>query len=115
MRAATIFSKMIIILHHVKNVDLMHGQGNGTGYWEPAIDKRRIVQEVSSLAEASAALTQWVARNGLGGGNLARDCGEVRDNGKVIARVSYNGRVWEPGEWPTKEIVLSPATDHASR
>jgi hypothetical protein len=100
---------MRIILHHVRNVDLMHGQGNGSGYWQPPIDRARIVKEVESLAEASAALVAWVTRNGLGSGNLAGDCGDVVGNGKKIARVSYNGRVWEPGDWPTKEIVLSPA------
>lgn len=97
---------MKLTLHHVKNVDLMHGQGDGSGYWQPPIEpgKRRQI-EVKSLADASAQYRAWIDRNGLGGGNMALHSGEVVENGRVIARISYNGRIWEPGEWPTKEII----------
>lgn len=105
---------MKITLHHVKNVDLTNGQGNGTGYWDYPVDPARTTKVVSSLREASDALMAWVRRNRLGGGNLARDCGLVRDGKKVLARVSYNGRVWEPGEGSTKEIVLPPAEASAA-
>lgn len=33
--------------------------------------------------------------------------GDVKDEtGKAVARISYNGRCWEPGPYPQKEIVL---------
>ncbi len=98
---------MKLKLEHVKNVDLMHGQGNGTGYWEPPIDPNKMVVEVTTLAEASKALCAWRERNGLGSGNIGGKCGEVLDGEKLVARISYNGRAWEPGKWPTKEIPLT--------
>ena len=98
---------MTLTLHHIKNGDITHDER--AGYWTPPIDSPRMTVEVSTLREASNALRAWVNRNGLGGGNLARDCGEVRDAGKVVACISYNGRVWQPGKECVRgcEIVLS--------
>lgn len=50
---------------------------------------------VRSLTEASAVFRSWRDANGLGGGNCGRDTGLVRCNGVPLARVSYNGRVWD--------------------
>lgn len=97
---------MTIKLHHVKNVDLMYGQGNGSGYWREPVDPASTKEAVHDLAQASSAMQQWVARNGLGCGNIARDCGEVRLGTKRIAYVGYNGRVWEDREH-TKEIKIA--------
>lgn len=95
---------MLLTLHHVRNCDISHLGG----YWSPPAESgRKRVVPVKSLAEASAVFCAWRDRNGLGAGNIAREAGNVTQGGKQIARVSYNGRVWEPGEWPTKEIILS--------
>lgn len=48
---------------------------------------------VGSLGEASAVARQYIDEHGLGGGNWSG--GTVKNKqGKVVARVSYNGRVW---------------------
>lgn len=50
--------------------------------------------KVASLREASNACSVFIGANELGGGNWAG--GEVVDaTGKMVARVSYNGRVWQ--------------------
>ena len=52
---------------------------------------------VASLEDASALCRAFIAEHDLGGGNWSG--GLVRDTatGVVVARVSYNGRVWPPG------------------
>lgn len=70
-------TKLTLKLRHCKNVDLMYGQGNGTGYWEQPSDPEEINVEVDSLLSAREAFNQWVARNGLGGGNMHRTCGNI--------------------------------------
>lgn len=48
---------------------------------------------VVTLEEASARCLRFIAEHDLGGGNWSG--GKVRDAaGVVVARVSYNGRVW---------------------
>ena len=50
--------------------------------------------KVNSFKEASAVCQKFIDENDLGGGNWTG--GEILDeNNKVIANVSYNGRVWE--------------------
>ncbi|MBP6479835.1 MAG: hypothetical protein KA310_03215 [Pseudomonadales bacterium] len=57
--------------------------------------------KVASLAEASRVFRAWVAQYELGGGNCGRDTGEVRRApDEVVARVSFNGRVWSPEPYP---------------
>ena len=91
---------MKLTLAHTANPDVRGG------YWDgvPAGPKRQVV-EVASLAEASAKFVAWRDANGLGGGNIdgRHGCGEVRDGTKVVARISYNGRAWEPGDWPPRK------------
>lgn len=100
-------SPFTICLHHVQNCDLMHGQGNGSGYWSPAKDRQVSAETGETLQELRAKFEAWRDRNGIGAGNMGRHCGEVRDcTGKIVARFSYNGRCWQPGEYPTPEIVL---------
>ena len=69
----------------------------------PGVPRRTL--RVASLADASKACRAYIAHFELGGGNWLG--GEVKKAGTVIAKISYNGRVWEPGAWPTKEIQLS--------
>jgi hypothetical protein len=56
------------------------------------------VVEVDSLEEASAFAREWIEFHGLGGGNWTGGL-VTCPNGGPVARVSYNGRVWPPGEW----------------
>lgn len=52
---------------------------------------------MGSIAEASAACRKFIADNELGGGNWSG--GDVQDEaGKVVARISYNGRAWLPSD-----------------
>ena len=69
----------------------------------PGVPRRTL--RVASLANASKACRAYIAHYELGGGNWLG--GEVQKDGKVIAQISYNGRAWEPGDWPTKEIPLT--------
>ncbi len=57
---------------------------------------------VMSLQQARDACQRFIATNDLGGGNWTG--GQVFfKNGKQVARISYNGRVWDMEE---KEIIL---------
>lgn len=69
----------------------------------------RFTKRVATLQEASTALRRHVEHLGVGMSGCRRGFGVVVDDGgKEVARVSYNGRVWEPGEWAPdrKEILL---------
>lgn len=60
---------------------------------------------VKSIKEASKVCKKFIKDNDLGGGNW--DGGQILDdNNKIIAYVSYNGRVWESENWTpdTQEI-----------
>lgn len=52
-------------------------------------------RDVPDLGAASKACREYIDEHGLGSGNWSG--GDVRDteSKKVIARVSYNGRVWD--------------------
>lgn len=53
-----------------------------------------VTVRVSSLREASRKAREYIEQHDLGGGNWAG--GDVLDeSGQVVARVSYNGRVWQ--------------------
>ena len=69
----------------------------------PGVPRRTL--RVASLADASKACRAYIGHYELGGGNWLG--GDVQKAGTVIATISYNGRAWEPGDWPTKEIQLS--------
>ena len=69
----------------------------------PGVPRRTI--RVASLADASKACRAYIAHYELGGGNWLG--GEVKQGNEVVAKISYNGRAWEPGNWPTKEIALT--------
>lgn len=53
--------------------------------------------KVSSFAEASKVCQKYIDDNDLGGGNWTG--GTIYEDGKEIAYVSYNGRIWEGKEW----------------
>jgi len=85
---------MKIILEHAPNSDITDG-----GYWQPCNCPERQELEAGDLATAVLVMRGWIRHNGLGGGNMTHECGTVYDDGKAIARVSYNGRVWTPFEY----------------
>jgi hypothetical protein len=46
--------------------------------------------------QAVAALERYRDENGLGSSDFKRSCGNIRSHdGTLVARVSYNGRVWD--------------------
>ena len=69
----------------------------------PGVPRRTL--RVASLADASKACRAYIDHYELGSGNWLG--GEVTKDGKAIAKISYNGRAWEPGDWPTAEIPLT--------
>ncbi|MCR9276231.1 MULTISPECIES: hypothetical protein [unclassified Mameliella] len=61
-----------------------------------------------TLEEAQAAYITWRDESGLGGSDFAS--GEVFDQfGQHIARISYNGRLWEPLPWHPGMSCLAEA------
>lgn len=56
--------------------------------------KRKQQIPVGNLKEASEVMRKWITDSELGGSNLDRDCGKVMDGNSLVAKVSYNGRVW---------------------
>ena len=51
---------------------------------------------VDTLQAASAAARAYIERHYLGSGNFPSP--RVVRNGRVVARISYNGRIWLPPE-----------------
>src|ERR1700733_5271536 len=52
---------------------------------------------VCSADEASLVVRAFIDGNGFGSSELKSSCGEILSNeGALVARVSYNGRVWTP-------------------
>jgi hypothetical protein len=67
------------------------------------VTKTRAV-EVADFAEASRAVraaTERIRSEQFHGGDVMQD-------GQIIARVSYNGRVWPPGRW---QVGMQPLYD----
>lgn len=64
--------------------------------------------KVADFAEASKKCRDYIAKYELGAGNWIG--GKITDEaGKVVARVSYNGRVWPAEEWkPGMEPLYIP-------
>jgi hypothetical protein len=91
-------------------VELSHGPNPDLdkGYWDPPVDSgrpRRV--SIASVGEASKVVREYIERNNLGGGNF-REAPIRNALGVEVARVSYNGRIWLPGDWPTQEHPESP-------
>ena len=93
--------KLIVRLALMPNPDF------GPGSPEAALeaDESKVVKDIRQARDATQKfIRSWNA----GGGNWVG--GQVFDDkGKQVAQISYNGRVWEPGKYPTPEIHL--ATD----
>ena len=81
---------MRMILEHVPNGDIPGG------YWSPERIGRgdRQIVTVSDFEEASNVARGYIESQQLGGGNWTSEAGTILDDdGNVIARVSYNGRI----------------------
>ena len=52
-----------------------------------------LIISVATFEEASAACRAYIEQYDLGGGNWSG--GQLFEAGRQVARVSYNGRVWE--------------------
>lgn len=79
--------KFTVTLASVGNIDF--GQDPG----KPLPGVANSTAWANSLQEASETCRKFIADNGLGGGNWAG--GDVHEGGELVARVSYNGRVWK--------------------
>lgn len=91
-----------VLLASVGNPDF--GQDNRRSL--PGVPRRTL--RVASIADASKACRAYIAHYELGGGNwLGGEVSKAGKAGAVIAKISFNGRAWEPGAWPTKEISLT--------
>jgi len=64
---------------------------------------------VDSLTDARQKALDFIRAWDLGGGNW--NGGEIAHNGKVFARVSYNGRIWDSS---TEQEITFPADDTKS-
>lgn len=92
--------KFIVKLSNVGNPDYRQD------CTKPLPDTTCGLAKVESLKEAVELCRLYIRFYDLGGGNW--NGGQiVRDDGLVIGRVSYNGRIWEDGPWTpsTKEII----------
>lgn len=78
---------MKVALEAKPNPDFQPNTHNGR------ISIKRYIREVSSLREASEVCQRFIKKNDLGGGNWTG--GQVYDQGKQIAEISYNGRAWD--------------------
>ncbi len=77
-----------VTLSSVGNPD----RGQSPGRSLPGVKKITLV--VRTMKEASEACQKYIAANDLGGGNWSG--GDIICDDKIVARVSYNGRVWLP-------------------
>jgi len=89
---------MRVLLAAVGNPDF--GEPNDIGV-------PRSMVPVDSFRSASNAVLGYIKRNNLGGGNWAG--GQIFQDGKMIAHVSYNGRVWKGKSWKSgQEPIYEP-------
>lgn len=65
------------------------------GQYAPLSPRQKIA--VATLKEAMDACAAYIKEYDLGGGNWP--CPTVKENGKVIGRISYNGLFWTKAEW----------------
>jgi hypothetical protein len=58
-------------------------------YYEMAV-------RVRSLREASMCFAAYRDAFGFGASNMREGCGDVRQGRRLVGRISYNGRIWDP-------------------
>ena len=75
------------------NTDVVFSYGD---YYTSASAKP-ITKKVWSLEEASNVVMDWIDSTGVGASQFTG--GRVEDaNGNKVAEISYNGRIWLPGD-----------------
>jgi hypothetical protein len=92
---------MKVVLSSVGNID--HNENPN----KPKYGSKDKIVEVISMKEARTKCMKYIDDNDLGGGNWSG--GDILDdNGKFLAHISYNGRIWEERNWTptTKEIIV---------
>ena len=50
---------------------------------------------VKNLADGAKKWAEYRDRYDLGASAMKQSCGFIRQGGKLVARVSYNGRLWD--------------------
>jgi hypothetical protein len=78
-----------------------HGNPDHGQYSPPGED---LDIHVDNWEEASLAFRAWITVWNLGAGNTGE--GRVVEEPGVVATVSYNGKVWPPGEWTPGRVPL---------
>jgi len=81
--------KLYIELGAVPNTDYSHGQHLGS------VQIRKHRQPIRTMQEGSDVAQRFIAEHGLGGGNWGGSGNIVDSRGRVLAHVSYNGRIWD--------------------
>jgi hypothetical protein len=62
--------------------------------------------EAATLAECSAEYSKIREASGLGASRFPGVT--IFEGGAAVARLSYNGKVWGPEEWPQAALLYSP-------
>lgn len=87
--------KFSVILSSCGNVD--YGQ-NPYEVYNGVVDR---IYYADTIEELQKEVRRYIEDNGLGGGNYTG--GEVKDkSGKIIGKISYNGRYWDIKEYNSK-------------
>ncbi len=63
-----------------------------------------VCKAVASYQEASEAVRKFIGNRGAS--QCPRGMGVISEGGKIVAHVSYNGRVWRGQEYKTGAIKL---------
>jgi hypothetical protein len=96
-----------VTLEAKPNPDASHKEHRGT------VNIKETKKDIPNLRAASAHCQEFIQTNGLGAGNWTG--GKVLEDGKQIAHVSYNGRVWwGKGKAPniSEEVLFFKAFPH---
>lgn len=81
-----------VVLEHAPNGDLY--DHNPPGYWQRPTDPQKMIVACNGIADAVNIFKKWRDNNGLGGGNMTKNSGMIHSFYGLVARISYNGRVW---------------------
>jgi hypothetical protein len=80
----------------MKNTAVQVSTQSGGYIYLAAIGCPTLKVAVDSADMASGQMSGYIRQYGLGGSALKRNCGNIyANNGKLTAKVSYNGRVWD--------------------
>lgn len=99
MREKKQSTKLTMKLEAVPNPDFSPGSHPAT------VSIPAFVVPVSDLADARDKSQEFIMSNDLGGGNVG-DFPVYNETGKIIAFISYNGRVWTPEDnWEERKEI----------